>query len=101
MGFFSNFKKDLEYAKKEKAAQINGKHLKALLKKFKEDRDLKEKELGIRPEIDETTQLFMQKVLNVWVSEGKTIDEEKFWQEVDYNRQFDHPVEYYEIKSRD
>ncbi len=28
----------------------------------------------------------------------KEIDEEKFWKEVDYNRQFTHPVEYYEIK---
>ncbi len=39
----------------------------------------------------------MQKILNVWISEGKEIDEEKFWFEVDYNRQFNHPVEYYEI----
>ena len=43
--------------------------------------------------------MFMQKVLNVWISEGRNIDEEKFWREVDYNRQFDHPVEYYEIKN--
>ena len=40
--------------------------------------------------------MFMQKILNVWISEGKEIDEEKFWLEVDYNRQFIHPVEYYE-----
>jgi hypothetical protein len=40
----------------------------------------------------------MQKILNVWISEGKEIDEEIFWIEVDYNRQFSHSVEYYEIK---
>ena len=98
MGFFSNFKKDLQAAKREKAAQINGKHLKGLLKKFKEERDRIEKETGKRPQIDETTQMFMQKVLNVWIAEGKEIDEVKFWREVDYNRQFSHPVEYYEKK---
>ena len=98
MRFFSNFKKDLQAAKREKAAQINGKHLKGLLKKFKEERDRIEKETGKRPQIDETTQMFMQKVLNVWIAEGKEIDEEKFWREVDYNRQFSHPVEYYEKK---
>lgn len=98
MGFFSNFKKNLQAVKKEKAAQINGKHLKGLLKKFKEERDRIEKETGKRPQIDETTQMFMQKVLNVWIAEGKEIDEEKFWREVDYNRQFSHPVEYYEKK---
>jgi hypothetical protein len=98
MGFLSNFRKDLEIAKREKAAQINGKNLKGLLKKFKEERDRIEKKTGVRPQIDETTQLFMRKILNVWISEGKEIDEEKFWREVDYNRQFTHPVEYYEIK---
>ena len=40
--------------------------------------------------------MFMQKILNTWISEGKEIDEEKFWLEVDHNRQFDHPVEFYE-----
>ncbi len=98
MGFLSNFRKDLKNAKREKAAQINGKNLKGVLKKFKEERDRIEKETGIRPQIDDTTQMFMQKILNVWISEGKEIDEEKFWTEVDYNRQFTHPVEYYEIK---
>lgn len=39
MGFLSKFKKDLQTAKREKAAQINGKNLKELLKKFKEERD--------------------------------------------------------------
>ncbi len=98
MVFLSNFRKDLQTAKTNKAAQINGKNLKELLKKFKEERDIIEKDTGIRPEIDESTQLFMQKILNVWITEGKEIDEEKFWEEVDYNRQFTHSVEYYEIK---
>ncbi|HJM79245.1 MAG TPA: hypothetical protein QF656_01730 [Nitrosopumilus sp.] len=96
MGFLSNFKKDLEIAKREKAAKINGKHLKGLLTKFKEERDRIENETGVRPQIDNTTQMFMQKILNTWISEGKEIDEEKFWLEVDHNRQFDHPVEFYE-----
>jgi len=98
MGFLSNFRKDVQIAKANKAAQINGKNLKELLKKFTEERDRIEKETGVRPQIDESTQLFMQKILNVWITEGKEIDEEKFWREVDYNRQFSHPVEYYEIK---
>ncbi len=98
MGFLSNFRKDLKNAKREKAAQINGKNLKGLLKTFKEERDRIEKETGIRPQIDDTTQMFMQKILTVWISEGKEIDEEKFWVEVDYNRQFTHTVEYYEIR---
>jgi hypothetical protein len=66
--------------------------------KFKEERDRIEKKTGVRPQIDHTTQMFMRKILNVWITEGKEIDEEKFWNEVDYNRQFTHPVEYYEIK---
>ncbi len=37
----------------------------------------------------------MQKVLTVWIDEGRDIDEEKFWNEVDHNRQFTHPIEYY------
>ena len=98
MGFLSKFKNDLEIAKQKKASEINGKHLKSLLKKFKEERDRIEKETGIRPQIDNTTQMFMQKILNVWINEGRYIDEEKFWREVDYNRQFTHSVEFYEIK---
>ena len=97
MGFLSNFKKDIEYAKRERISQTNGKQLKKLLKKFKEERDKIEKETGNRPQIDQTTQMFMQKILNVWIDEGKNIDEEKFWREVDHNRQFTHAVEYYEI----
>jgi len=96
MGFLSNLRKDLQTQKRKKASKINGKNLKGLLKKFKEERDRVEKETCVRPQIDETTQMFMQKILNVWIEEGKDIDEEKFWQEVDYNRQFSHPVEYYE-----
>ena len=96
MGFLSNFKKDLDAAKRNKSANINGKHLKKLLTKFKQERDRIENETGVRHQIDNTTQMFMQKILNVWISEGKEIDEEKFWIEVDYNRQFDHPVEFYE-----
>jgi len=98
MGILSNFRKNLDVAKREKAAQINGKNLKGILKKFKEERDRIEKETGARPQIDNTTQMFMQKILNVWIEEGKEIDEEKFWSEVDHNRQFTHTVEYYERK---
>ncbi|MDH3696016.1 MAG: hypothetical protein OEQ15_01740 [Nitrosopumilus sp.] len=76
---------------------MNGKHLKELLKKFKEERDRVEKETGSRPQIDQSTQMFMQKVLNLWISKGRNIDEERFWREVDHNRQFPHPVKYYEI----
>ena len=98
MGFLTNFKKDIQTVKANKAAQINGKNLKELLKKFKEERDRIEKETGIRPQIDDTTQMFMQKILNVWIEDGKEIDDEKFWQEVDYNRQFTHTVEYFEMR---
>ena len=98
MGFLSNLKNDLTSAKRNKAAQINGKNLKEILKKFKEERDRIEHETGIRPQIDDTTQMFMQKILNVWLSEGKEINEQKFWLEVDYNRQFDNSVEFYERK---
>ena len=62
MGFLSNFKKDLNNAKKNKAANINGKNLKGLLKKFKEERDRIEHDTGVRPQIDNTTQMFMQKI---------------------------------------
>ncbi|QLH02900.1 hypothetical protein C5F47_04725 [Nitrosopumilus cobalaminigenes] len=97
MGFLSNLKKDLQSTKREKAAKMNGKQLKGLLKKFKEERDRVEKETGIRPQIDQSTQMFMQKILNVWIDEGRNIDEEKFWHEVDHYRQFTHSVEFYEL----
>jgi hypothetical protein len=100
MGFLSNFRESIQLSKREKAAQLNGKQLKGLLKKFKEERDRIEKETGTRPQIDQSTQMFMQKVLNVWIDEGRIIDEEKFWREVDYNRQFTHSVKYYEIEHR-
>ena len=96
MGFLSNFRNDLKNAKRNKASNINGKNLKELLTKFKDERDRIESETGVRPQIDDTTQMFMQKILNDWISEGKEIDEEKIWSEVDYNKQFTHPVEYYE-----
>ena len=100
MGFLSNLRENLNSAKREKTALMNGKQLKELLKKFKEERDRIELETGIRPQIDQSTQMFMQKVLNAWIDEGRQIDEEKFWKEVDYNRQFSHPVEYYELEHR-
>jgi len=100
MRFLSNFKKDIQSSKREKASKMNGKQLKELLKKFKEDRDRIEKETGVRPQIDDSTQMFMQKILNVWIDQGKSIDEEKFWIEVDHYRQFTHPVEFYEITDR-
>ena len=100
MGILSNFRKNIQSAKRDKAAQMNGKQIKELLKKFKEERDRIEQETGIRPQIDQSTQMFMQKVLNTWIDEGRFIDEEKFWREVDYNRQFSHSVKYYETEHR-
>ena len=96
MGFFSKYKEKKIAEWKEKQSMMNGKELKKLLTVMKKDRDKTERQTGKRPEIDDTTRLFMQKVLNVWISEGKDIDDEKFWNAVDYNEQFDHPVEYYE-----
>ena len=43
MGFLSNLRKNINSTKREKAAQMNGKQLKDLLKKFKEERDRSEK----------------------------------------------------------
>ena len=100
MGFFRKSREEKIAKFKEKQSMSNGKELKKILKAFKEDRDEVEKRTGKRPEIDDTTKMFMQKVLNVWMSEGKDIDDEKFWNAVDYNRQFDFPVEYYERKPR-
>ena len=97
MRLFGKSKEERKMAEfKEKQSIRNGKELKKLLKIFKENRDKMEKCTGKRPEIDDTTKLFMQKILNVWLSEGKDIDDEKFWGAVDYNKQFDYPVEYYE-----
>ncbi len=97
MRLFGKSKEERKMAEfKEKQSIRNGKELKKTLKIFKENRDEIEKRTGKRPEIDDTTKLFMQKILNVWLSEGKDIDDEKFWGAVDYNKQFDYPVEYYE-----
>jgi len=96
MGLFRRSKEEKLAKLKEKQSIRNGQDLKKLLKVFKENRDEIEKRTGKRPDIDDTTKLFMQKVLNVWLSEGKDIDDEKFWNAVDYNKQFDYPVEYYE-----
>ena len=100
MGLFGKSKEEKIAEFKEKQAMLNGRELKKLLKLFKENRDEIEKRTGKRPDIDDTTKLFMQKILNVWLSEGKDIDDEKFWDAVDYNRQFDYPVEYYERRSK-
>ena len=96
MGLFRSSKEEKLAKLKEKQSIRNGQNLKKLLKVFKENRDEIEKRTGKRPDIDDTTKLFMQKVLNVWLSEGKDIDDERFWHAVDYNKQFDYPVEYYE-----
>ena len=96
MGLFGKSKAEKIAELKEKQSMLNGKELKKLLKMFKENRDEIEKRTGKRPDIDDSTKLFMQKVLNVWLSEGKDIDDEKFWNAVDHNKQFDYPVEYYE-----
>ena len=97
MRLFGKSKEERKMAEfKEKQSIRNGKELKKLLKIFKENRDEMEKHTGKRPEIDDTTKLFMQKILNVWLLEGKDIDDEKFWSAVDYNKQFEYPVEYYE-----
>ena len=101
MGFFGKFKEKKIAEFKEKRSMMYGKELKKRLKTLKEKRDEIENRTGKRPDIDDTcTRLFMQKVLNVWISEGKDIDDEKFWNAVDYNKQFDFPVEYYERKPR-
>ena len=100
MGLFGKSKAEKMVELKEKQSMLNGKELKKLLKTFKENRDDIEKRTGKRPDIDDTTKLFMQKILNVWLSEGKDIDDEKFWDAVDYNRQFDYPVEYYERRAK-
>ena len=101
MGLFGKSKAEKIAELKEKQSMLNGRKLKKLLTVFKENRDEIEKRTGKRPDIDDTTKLYMQKVLNVWLSEGKDIDDEKFWNAVDHNKQFDYPVEYYERRSKD
>ena len=100
MRFFGKSKEEKMAEAQAKQALNNGKSLKQVLTTLKENRDQIEHSTGKRPDIDDTTKLFMQKVLNVWISEGRNIDDEKFWDAVDYNKQFDYPVEYYERYSR-
>ena len=96
MRFFGKSKEEKMAEAQAKQALKNWKDLKQVLTALKENRDQIEKSTGRRPDIDDTTKLVMQKVLNVWISEGRDIDDEKFWEAVDYNKQFDYPVEYYE-----
>jgi hypothetical protein len=96
MRFFGKSKEEKIAEMQAKQSLKNGKDLKQVLKSLKENRDQIEQSTGKRPEIDDTTKLFMRKVLNVWLSEGRDIDDEKFWEAVDYNKQFDYSVEYYE-----
>ena len=100
MRFFGKSEEEKMAEAQAKQALKNGKSLKQVLTVLKENRDQIEHSTGKRPDIDDTTKLFMQKVLNVWISEGRNIDDEKFWDAVDYNKQFDYPVEYYERYSR-
>ncbi len=86
----------MDIAKRKKVVQINGKQLKELLKKIQRRTRSNRKRDRNQPQIDQTTQMYMQKILNVWIAQGKEIDEEKFWKEVDYYIQFTHPIEYYE-----
>ena len=64
MGLFGKSKAQKIAEFKEKQSMLNGRELKKLLKMFKENRDEIEKRTGKRPDIDDTTKLFMQKVLN-------------------------------------
>ena len=100
MRFFGKSEEEKMAEMQAKQSLKNGKSLKQVLTALKENRDQIEHSTGKRPDIDDTTKLFMQKVLNVWISEGRNIDDEKFWDAVDYNKQFDYPVEYYERYSR-
>lgn len=99
MGFAASLRDQWAQAKRNRAAKINGRNLKGILRALKEERDRAERETGTRPPIDDTTRMFMQKVLDSWAAEGRQIDEDEFWTEVDYNRQFDHPVEHYERRA--
>ena len=96
MRFFGKSEEEKMAEMQAKQSLKNGKSLKQVLTTLKENRDQIEQSTGKRPEIDDTTKLFMRKVLNVWLSEGRDIDDEKFWEAVDYNKQFDYSVEYYE-----
>ena len=60
MGLFGKSKAEKMTELKEKQSMLNGKELKKLLKLFKEIRDEIEKRAGKRPDIDDSTKLFMQ-----------------------------------------
>ena len=96
VGLFGDVEEEKMAEMQAKQSLKNGKSLKQVLTALKENRDQIEQSTGKRPDIDDTTKLFMQKVLNVWLSDGRDIDDEKFWDAVDYNKQFNYPVEYYE-----
>ena len=49
-------------SKEEKMAERNGKDLKKTLKALKENRDQIEQSTGKRPEVDDTTKLFINSV---------------------------------------
>ena len=70
MGLFGKSREQKIAEFKEKQSMLNGKELKKLLPLFKENRDEIEKRTGKSPDIDDTTKLFMQKILNVWLSVG-------------------------------
>ncbi len=58
MGFLSDFRKDLQNAQRNKAANTKWKKIsKNYLQNSKEERDRIELETGIRPQIDDTTQM--------------------------------------------
>ena len=61
MGLFGKTKEQKIAEFKEKQSMLNGKELKKLLTMFKENRDEIEKRTGNRPDIDDTTKLFMPK----------------------------------------
>ena len=95
MRLFGKSKEEKILELRKKQSMKNGKELKKLLKTFKENRDETEKRTGKRPDIDDTTKLFMQKVLNVWLSEGRDIDDEKFWNAVELIKLFVYPVVFF------
>ena len=63
MGLFGKSKEQKIAEFKEKQSMSNGKELKKILTAFKEDRDEIEKRTGKRPDIDDTTKIFMQKII--------------------------------------
>ena len=68
MRFFGKSEEEKMAEMQAKQSLKNGKSLKQVLTALKENRDQIEHSTGKRPEIDDTTKLFMQKVLNVWLS---------------------------------